>query len=163
MLPLAASSATEKLGNDATLVIGACIVGPQIVVALLSPAVGRAAERFGRRPVLAAGMLALPLRGLALAFAPSAFFLVPIQLLDGVSGAAFGVLVPLVASDLTRGTGRFNLCMGFLGLAMGGGAACSTWAAGALADHSAFVAFLALSVAGALGVVLAGLMPETRA
>jgi predicted MFS family arabinose efflux permease len=162
MLPLAAASATEKLGNDATLVIGACIVGPQIIVALLSPAVGRAAERFGRRPVLVAGMLALPLRGLALAFNPSASLLVPIQLLDGISGAAFGVLVPLVASDITVGTGRFNLCMGFLGLAMGAAAACSTWAGGVLADRSTHMAFLTLAAAGSLGVVLAALMPETR-
>jgi len=162
MLPLAAGSATEKLGSDASLVIGACIVGPQIIVALLSPGVGRAAERFGRRPVLVVGMLALPVRGLALAFNPSASLLVPIQLLDGISGAAFGVLVPLIASDITAGNGRFNMCMGVLGLAMGAAAACSTWAGGALADQSTHVAFLVLSGAGSLGVLLAALMPETR-
>ena len=162
MLPLAAGAATAKLGDNATLVIGACIVGPQIVVALLSPAVGRAAERYGRRPVLVIGMLALPLRGLALAFAPSATLLVPIQLLDGISGAAFGVLLPLIASDITRGTGRFNLCMGFLGLAIGGAAACSTWAGGILADSSMRLAFLALAGAGALGAALAALMPESK-
>jgi MFS family permease len=162
MLPLAAATATEKLGNQATLVIGACIVGPQIIVALLSPSVGRAAERFGRRPVLVAGMLALPLRGLALALDPNAALLVPIQLLDGISGAAFGVLVPLIAADITVGTGRFNLCMGVLGLAMGAAAACSTWVGGALADRSAHLAFLVLAGAGGLGVALAALMPETR-
>jgi MFS family permease len=162
MLPLAAATATEKLGNQATLVIGACIVGPQIIVALLSPSVGRAAERFGRRPVLVAGMLALPLRGLALALDPNAALLVPIQLLDGISGAAFGVLVPLIAADITVGTGRFNLCMGVLGLAMGAAAASSTRVGGALADRSAHLAFLVLAGAGGLGVALAALMPETR-
>ncbi len=160
MLPLAAGAATAKLGNDASLVIGACIVGPQMIVALLSPAIGRAAERFGRRPVLAAGMLALPLRGLALAFSPDPILLVPIQLLDGLSGAAFGVLLPLIASDITRGTGRFNLCMGFLGLAIGAAAACSTWAGGLLADSSTRLAFLSLAGAGAVGAALAALMPE---
>jgi MFS family permease len=160
MLPLAASAATAKLGNDASLVIGACIVGPQMVVALFSPAVGRAAERYGRRPVLVIGMLALPLRGLALAFAPDPVLLIPIQLLDGISGAAFGVLLPLIASDITRGTGRFNLCMGFLGLAIGAAAACSTWAGGVLADSSTRLAFLALAAAGAVGAGLAAVMPD---
>jgi MFS family permease len=160
MLPLAAGAATSKLGNNASLVIGACIVGPQMVVALLSPAVGRAAERYGRRPVLVIGMLALPLRGLALAFTPDPAQLIPIQLLDGISGAAFGVLLPLIASDITRGTGRFNLCMGFLGLAIGAAAATSTWAGGALADSSTRVAFLALAAAGAVGAGLAAVMPD---
>ncbi len=160
MLPLAAGAATARLGNNASMVIGACIVGPQIVVALLSPAIGRAAERFGRRPVLVAGMLALPVRGLALALIPNPALLVPIQLLDGLSGAAFGVLLPLIASDITRGTGRFNLCMGFLGLAIGAAAACSTWAGGLLADNSIRLAFVALAAAGAAGAALAALMPD---
>jgi MFS family permease len=167
MLPLAASAATASLGDRASLVIGACIVGPQIVVALLSPFSGRAAERWGRRPVLLAGMLVLPVRGLALAVMSrsggfSAPALIAIQLLDGISGASFGVMMPLVAADLTRGTGRFNLCMGFLGLAIGAAAAASTFAGGWIADRSEPLAFLALALAGMLAVVLAQLMPETR-
>ena len=166
MLPLAASAATASLGATATLVIGACIVGPQIVVALLSPAVGRKAEQWGRRPVLAAGMLALPVRGAALAVVVGGvlpgWVLIPVQLLDGISGAVFGVLMPLVASDITRGTGRFNLCMGVLGLAVGAAASLSNLAGGWLAERSMALAFGALGAAGAAGALLAYLMPETR-
>jgi MFS family permease len=167
MLPLAAGAATASLGNSATLVIGACIVGPQIVVAALSPSVGRGAERWGRRPVLVAGMLALPLRGLALAAVVGsdvlpAWLLIPVQLLDGVSGAVFGVLMPLVASDITRRTGRFNLCMGVLGLAVGAAAALSSLAGGWLAARSMRWALVALAGAGGAGAIVAWLMPETR-
>ena len=167
MLPLAAGAATKSLGSDASLVIGACIVGPQIVVALLSPGVGRAAERWGRRPVLAAGMLALPLRGAALALialspAIPAWQLMGVQLLDGVSGAAFGVLLPLIASDIAAQAGRFNLCMGVLGLAIGSAAAGSTFFGGRIADGSISLAFGCLAGVGVLSVVLALLMPETR-
>ena len=166
MLPLAAAAATTSLGRNASLVIGACIVGPQVVVALLSPSVGRAAESWGRRPVLAAGMLALPLRGLTLALiarhAIPAWQLIGVQLLDGVSGAAFGVLLPLVASDIAATSGRFNLCMGVLGLAIGAAAACSTLIGGRIADVSMPTAFLSLAGAGAVGVVLSLLMPETK-
>ncbi len=167
MLPLAASAATRSMGNRASLVIGACIVGPQLVVAALSPAVGRAAERWGRRPVLAAGMLALPARGAALALialdpAIPGWQLIAVQLLDGLSGAAFGVLLPLVAADIARAGGRFNLCMGVLGLAIGGAAAASTVVAGRVADDSLPLAFLALGGVGAAGVLLAWLMPETK-
>ncbi len=166
MLPLAAGAATISLGRRASLVIGACIVGPQIVVALLSPFVGRAAERWGRRPVLAAGMLALPVRGLALAaiaLSPAipAWQLIMVQLLDGVSGAAFGVLLPLIASDVAAPAGRFNLCMGVLGLAIGAAAAGSTFAGGRIADGSLPLAFLCLAGVGGVGVLLAWAMPET--
>jgi hypothetical protein len=50
--------------------------------------------------------------------------------------------------------------MGFLGLAIGAAAACSTWAGGLIADSSTRLAFLALAAAGAIGAGLAAAMPE---
>lgn len=166
-LPLAAAAMSDRLGPGATLVIGGCILGPQAVVACLSPAVGRAAERWGRRPVLMVGMAALPLRALALlAIARGAvlptWMLIPAQLLDGVSAAVFGVLLPLVAADLTRGTGRFNLCLGVLGLAVGGAATLGNLGGGWLGERSVGLAFGAMAAAGAAGVAVAWLMVETR-
>ena len=71
------------------------------------------------------------------------------QVLSGASGAAFGVMMTLVAADITRGTGRFNLTLGLLGVAVSVGASLSTSLAGVLAttfnDRSAFVG-LALAV-----------------
>ena len=52
MLPLAAGEATLHSAGNANAIIAACIVVPQAIVALLSPWVGRAAERWGRRPLL---------------------------------------------------------------------------------------------------------------
>ena len=34
--------------------------------------------------------------------------LVAVQLLDGITAAVLGVMVPLMIADITRGTGRFN-------------------------------------------------------
>jgi MFS family permease len=84
--------------------------------------------------------------------------------LDGVAGAVVGVLVPLIAADVTRGTGRFNLCMGCIGLAVGVGATLSTSVAGALAGRFGnSAAFMALALAGAVAVLTVALvMPETR-
>ena len=64
----------------------------------------------------------------------------------------------------TRGTNRFNTCIGLFGLASGLGATLSTTMAGALAaQYGAAVAFIALAVVGLLAVALAWLaMPETR-
>lgn len=164
MLPIAAGEVTLRAGNSADLIIAACLVLPQAVVALLSPAVGRLAERIGRRPVLLLGFLALPLRALLLAVFASPPLIVATQLLDGIGGAVLGVLLPLVAADVTRGTGRFNLCMGVIGLGIGVGATLSTAVAGDIASwYGEDAAFLALAMAGVVAVLMVALvMPETQ-
>src|SRR5207244_10111962 len=106
MLPLMGSVLTTRSSQWATVLIGACLVGPQLVVAALSPWVGRQAQRWGRRPLLIAGFAALPVRGLLFAVVDDPYALVAVQLLDGISAAALGVMVPPVVADVTRGTGR---------------------------------------------------------
>lgn len=164
MLPLAASEATMRASSGANAIIAACIVVPQILVACLSPLVGRMAELFGRRPVLLLGFAALPLRGLLLATTPPPALLIPIQALDGVSAAVFGVMLPLVTADITRRSGHFNLAMSAVGLAAGLGATISTLAAGTAADAlGSRDAFLGLSACGAVAAAVVWfVMPETR-
>ncbi len=164
MLPLAASEATSQIGARAQLVIAACIVLPQLLVALLSPAVGRSAEASGRRGLLLIGFAALPVRGVLLSMQLGPYALIAIEALDGIGAASLGVLLPLIAADITRGTGRFNLCMGFLGLWTAGAATLSTALGGLIADRvSVSAAFLVLAGAGAAGTLLVwAVMPETR-
>lgn len=163
MLPLVAGEVTHGAGSRANLVIAACIVAPQAVVALVSPWVGRKADGWGRRPVLLLGFAALPLRGVLLALGTDPAWIVAVQALDGVSSAVFGVMLPLVASDLSRGTGRFSACMGLLGLAVGAGATLSTSLAGLVADRLGIAAaLLALAGAGAAAMATVLALPETR-
>jgi MFS family permease len=163
MLPLAGAAVTMRAGQHATLIIAGCIVVPQIVVAILSPWVGRSAQRIGRRPLLVLGWSMLPVRGVLLAVLPGPWLLVAGQAVSGISAAVFGVMLPLLAADLTRGTRHFNLCMGALGLAMFVGAAASTTLAGGIADAAGLpLAFLALAVSGLAGTILVLFaMPET--
>jgi MFS family permease len=164
MLPLAGSAVTMRAGHFANLIIAACIVVPQMIVAILSPWVGRAAERVGRKRLLLLGWGALPLRGLLLAVLPGSWPLVMGQAVSGVSAAVFGVMLPLLAADLTIGTAHFNLCMGILGLAMYLGAAASTTMSGGIADSAGMeTAFMALAGVGLIGFLTVWLaMPETR-
>src|SRR6476646_9464018 len=70
VLPLVAAEVTMRASAFASLIIAACIVVPQGVVALCSPAIGRGAATFGRRPILLLGWAALPLRALLLVVLP---------------------------------------------------------------------------------------------
>jgi len=163
MLPIVANEVTRSTGARANLVIAACVVLPQAIVAGLSPLVGRTAGSWGRRPLLLLGFAALPVRGVLLSIDANPVYVVLVQALDGVSAAVFGVLLPLVAADLTRGTRHFNLCMGLLGLAVGAGATLSTLAAGLVADRFGNgPALLALSGVGAAAVLGLLALPETR-
>jgi MFS family permease len=164
MLNLAAGEVTAGMGDNVQLVIAACIIVPQAIVAMMSPWVGRTAQHWGRRPVLILGFSALPLRALLFAAVGNPYFLVPVQMLDGLSAAVFGVMLPLIAADVAGGKGRYNLCIGLFGLSAGIGATLSTALAGFIADHLGnTVSFLALASAGAAAVLMVWLvMPETR-
>ncbi len=112
MLPIAAGMVTKRAGSEASLVIAACIVAPQIVTAVISPWAGRAAEGWGRRPILLLGFGALPIRGMLFAGIADPYLMILIQLLDGLSAAALGVLTPLIVADITDGSGRYTTCSG---------------------------------------------------
>jgi len=163
MLPLVGATVTMRAGSFANLIIAACIVLPQIVVALYSPAVGRKAAILGRRPILLLGWCALPARGFLLAVLPGAYLPIAAQAMSGISGAVFGVMLPLLAADITRGTSHFNLCMGALGLAVSLGAALSTTLGGWVADAAGVqIAFASLALVGVVGALFVWLtMPET--
>jgi MFS family permease len=165
MLPLMGSVLTMRSSGEwATALIAACIVIPQLVVALISPWVGHQAQIWGRRPFLMLAFAALAVRGALFATVTDPYLLVTVQVLDGITAAALGIMVPLMIADLTRGTGRFNLAQGVVGTAVGIGASISPTMAGYLTDHfGSSVAFLSLAAiaASSLAVVWT-LMPETR-
>ena len=101
MLPLAGVEITKRADEKASLIIAACILVPQFLVALLSPLAGRAAEQWGRRGVLLVGFCALPARAVLLAVVTDPMWIIPVQALDGLGGAVFGVITPLVAADIS--------------------------------------------------------------
>jgi MFS family permease len=164
ILPLMAGIITKRTSAWATTLVAACIVVPQLVVALCSPAVGRYAQSWGRRPILLIGFAALPVRAALLVVVTDPYLLVAVQVLDGICAAVFGVLVPLTIADVTHGTGRFNLAQGIVGTGVGVGASVSTTLAGWMSDRfGSSTAFLGLACIGAVGLILVWLlMPETK-
>jgi MFS family permease len=164
MLPLAGNTLTKEAGNFASLLIAGCIIVPQLVVAAISPTIGELAKQRGRRLVLLIGFCTLPVRGVLFATLDNPAALVLIQGLDGIAAACVGILVPLVTCDIAGESGRYNLSIGFVGLAVGVGATISTTFAGRIADaFSTPAAYLCLALIGLMAVLLAfAAMPETR-
>lgn len=163
MLPLVSQKLSLVNLQMATPLTSACIVAAQLVMVPVALLVGWKADVWGRKPLLLAGFLILPLRGVLYTLSDDPYWLVAVQLLDGVGAGIFGALFPVVIKDLTQGTGRFNVSLGALSTVFGLGAALSNGLAGLVVQQAGYsAAFLTLAaVAGAAFILLVVAMPET--
>jgi MFS family permease len=132
MLPLIGENLATTVKSEAPIWMSVLIIVPQILVAAFSPWVGFHSEKRGRRPLLLIGFGIEPLRAALLVFAGGYPILIVAQVLNGITGAIIGVLTILVITDLTVGTGRFNLAQGTVGALSGVAASLSTLATGYL-------------------------------
>jgi MFS family permease len=165
LLPLAMNRLAGRIrAGNINEVLAACLLLAQAMVALISPWMGRKADDWGRRRVLMLGFAAVPVHAALLAVFGNLYAVIGLEVFDGMGGAMYGVLQPLVAADITKGTNRYNLVLGVLGLFAGLGTSAGQYGGGWLATHFGFsVAFAVLAAIGALAVLLVWLLlPETK-
>ena len=165
MLPMAGQMLAKTHPGADVHAMSACIIAAQVVMIGIAALVGWAMKRgIGRKTIFLIALAVLPVRGLLFTLTDSPFGVVSIQLLDGVAAGIFGVISIVIASDLMRGSGRFNLAQGLTALATGAGAAGSQLLGGfvvqAFGYRSGFLALAAVAVAAL--VFFAVCMPETR-
>jgi MFS family permease len=164
MLPLIGQKLSLGHPRGSSLFMAVCIVGAQTVMIPVALAAGRFAHSWGRKAVFIIGFAALPIRGTLYTLSDNPYFLVGVQLMDGIGAAIFGVVSVLVIADLTRGTGRFNFIQGVVATATGLGASLSNGITGFIVQRAGFNAaflFLATIAAFALGI-FCFFMPETK-
>jgi MFS family permease len=156
---------THISGKDhATSLIAVCIVAAQCVMVPVAMFVGAKADALGRKPIFLVAFGILALRGVLYTFSDNPFWLVGVQLLDGVGAGVYGALFPIVVADLTRGGGRFNAAQGAVATAQGIGASLSATLAGVIIVSAGYsTAFLCLAAIAGVGFALyLFVMPETR-
>ncbi|WP_236438020.1 MFS transporter [Pseudomonas syringae] len=165
MLPLVSQKLSQINMQMATPLTSACIVAAQLVMVPAALLVGMKADVWGRKPLLLAGFLILPIRGVLYTLSDDPYWLVAVQMLDGIGAGLFGALFPLMVKDLTQGTGRFNVSLGALSTMFGLGAALSNSLAGFVVHTSGYsAAFLTLAGVAAVAFCLLWVaVPETLA
>jgi MFS family permease len=163
LLPLVGQKLAAAYPEEATAMMSACIVAAQLVMLPIALLAGRTADSWGRKPLFLAGFAILPIRAALYTFSDNSFWLIGVQLLDGVGAGVFGALTPLVVADIMRGSGRYNLALGAIATAQGIGASLSGLAAGVVVDHFGYRAvFLSLAAAAAVALIVFAIgMPET--
>jgi MFS family permease len=164
MLPLVGQKLALQDKNMGTSLMSACIVAAQLVMVPFAMLVGAKADRWGHKRFFLAALLILPIRAALYTLSDNRFWLVGVQLLDGVGAGIFGAIFPVIVADLMRNTGRFNVAQGAVITAQSIGAALSTTLAGFVvvgAGYSAaFITLGAVATVGAIVCLLA--LPETR-
>ena len=164
MLPLAGQVIAKVHPGMDVIALSACVIAAQLVMVVVAAVVGRAMRKgIGRKKIFLVALAVLPVRGILFSMTSSPYAVVAIQLLDGVAAGIFGVIAVVIASDLMRGTGRFNLAQGLMALAVGVGAALSNVTGGYVVEKFGFTAgFLTLSAIGGVALIFfAMFMPET--
>ncbi len=163
MLPLVSQKLSQINLHMATPLTSACIVAAQVVMVPMAWLVGSKADVWGRKPLLILGFVILPVRGVLYTLSNDPYWLVAVQMLDGIGAGIFGALFPVIVKDLTQGTGRFNVSLGALSTVFGLGAALSNSLAGFVVQLAGYnAAFLTLAGVAAVALALLWLaMPET--
>ncbi|MBR0960638.1 MFS transporter [Bradyrhizobium japonicum] len=164
MLPLVGQKLALRDKNMGTSLMSACIVAAQLVMVPFAMLVGAKADSWGHKRFFLAALLILPVRAALYTLSDNPFWLVGVQLLDGVGAGIFGAIFPVIVADLMRNTGRFNVAQGAVITAQGIGAALSTTLAGFVAVGAGYsAAFITLGAVAAIGALICLLaLPETR-
>jgi MFS family permease len=163
MLPLVGQVLALQNKDIGTALMATCIVAAQVVMVPMAYLAGAKADSWGRKPIFLFGFAILTARGFLYTLSDNSYWLVGVQVLDGVGAGIFGALFPLVVQDLTHGTGRFNVTLGAVTTVWGVGAALSNIIAGWIVVAAGYdTAFISLGVFAAAGLALyAVAMPET--
>lgn len=164
MLPLVGQKLALANKGEETALMSACVVAAQVVMLPMALLVGRKADGWGRKPICLAAFGILPIRGVLYTFSDDRWWLIGVQLLDGVGAGILSALVPLMLADLMRGTGRYNVSQGVIATTQGIGASLSNMVAGLIVVSAGYsAAFLTLAgVALVAFLILLLAMPETR-
>lgn len=152
-LPLVGQELATINPDHDSLFMAGCIVLSQIVMVTVAYSLGFIINKIGRKPIFLFAFVFLIIRALLFSITQNSFYLLMIQLLDGVSAGIFGVVAVIIVSDLATGTGRFNFLLGVLGLCVGIGSSLSNLIAGLITTtYGFYFGFISLAIIAAIGL-----------
>jgi DHA1 family tetracycline resistance protein-like MFS transporter len=165
VMPVLPALVTELGGMDlteATRVSGWMLAVFAVAQFFAGPVMGSLGDRFGRRPVLIAAMVAFSIDYLLMAVAPTLFWLFVGRAVAGVAGATFGPAGAVIA-DVSPPERRAEL-FGWIGAAFGIGFVIGPALGGLVSDLGPRAPFVvAASLAALNAAVMLFLLPETLA
>lgn len=163
LLPLVGEKLAKLDPQHDAMTMSASIVLAQIMMVLVGISLRSMINKIGRKPIFLCGFLFVIVRAVLFSMTDNTYYLLAIQLLDGIASGIFGVMSIIIVSDLAAGTGRFNFMVGLLGLCNSLGLALSNFISGfATQQYGISSAFLVLASIALVGLLFSGfILPET--
>lgn len=116
-----------------------------------------------RKPLILFAFLLVFIRGILYTFSHDSFFILTLQLFDGISAGIFGIVSIVTIFELAKDSGRFNFMLGLMTFCQGLAYAISNVGSGYIANLYGYNAgFYGLASAAIIGFIFFLLaMPET--
>ena len=164
LLPLVSQELTGGKQNAPSLYVSGAVIVAQLIMIPVAAWAGTTANEWGRKPLILIAFAAVLIRAFLYTLSRNPWFLMSVQVFDGIASGIFTVLVVVIVADLTEGTGRFNLAQGAINTMIGIGAALSNLGSGFLVKAAGYhIAFMTLAAIAAIGLGWFWLaMPETK-
>ncbi|HYZ63009.1 MAG TPA: MFS transporter [Acetobacteraceae bacterium] len=155
MLPLIGQRLVAEGAQNPTSWTSWCVIAASATMIPVAFTVGRLADRVGRRYLLIFACGVVILRCMVAMWAKGNYWLIPIEILDGICAGTFSVALPLAIADITYGSGRTQTAMGAMTTFQAGGAALASVTWGYVAKLAGFpVAFGAMAIFPAAAIFL---------
>lgn len=163
-LPLVGEVLAIKNPKQDSMFMAMSIILAQMVMAIIAFTLSFIINSIGRKPIFIIAFLILPIRAILYTLATDSYYLLAIQLLDGIGAGIFGVIAVVTVSDIAKGTGRFNLSQGLIALSTSIGAGMSNIVGGYVAKVLGFNnGFMMLGMVAVVGLLFYAIfMPETK-
>jgi len=160
VLPGLITGLTGRSIEGAAQISGWLMFGYAIMQFVFGPVMGALSDRFGRRPVLLASLLAFSIDYLAMGFAPTIAWLFAGRLIAGITGASFNTAYAYIADVSPPDKRAANF--GLIGISFGLGFILGPAIGGLLAGYGLRVPFFVAAALALVNVVYGYfLLPES--
>lgn len=156
MLPLLGQRVVAAGDGTGTAWMSACVIVAQLTMVPVALATGQLVDRVGIRKLMLAASCVVVARCALAFYAVGNWWLIPIEVLDGLAAGVFSVAAPSAITYLTYGSGRTQTAMGGMAAMMAGGAALASFGGGYVAQRFGYQA--AFGLMAVFPLVAAGLM-----